>query len=195
MHPLNDLPKPHSVGGGRTGQHQVLRIQSLRLLLLEESQRRSVHWLLHYLQHRDIESQDELIADATVLPPTLPAARQPSSRGAGRFPGSGGFGRRGASFVSPLHPLLCPGLRAVVRRCSQCHTERQLLVTPVHPQPSLPPSPCNTSSGLHAGLIHEATRKKHGYATCLSLCVGCGGCGSDGEVNDMSLAIRHHGCT
>ena len=69
-------------------------------------------------------------------------------------------------------PLLCPGLRAVVRRCSQDHSERQLLVTPVHPQPSPTLSPCNTSTGLHARLIHGATRKKkNGYATCLSLVV------------------------
>ena len=34
--------------------------------------------LFHHLQHRDIESLHELIADATVLPNTPPAARDPS---------------------------------------------------------------------------------------------------------------------
>ena len=53
--------------------------------------------------------------------PSFTCGSATSSRGAGRFSGSGGFGRRGASFVSPSS---CPGLRNVVRRCSQGHTER-----------------------------------------------------------------------
>ena len=37
-----------------------------------------------------------------------------SSRGAGRFPGSGGFGRRGASFVSPSTPSLGASTRCAL---------------------------------------------------------------------------------
>ena len=63
-----------------------------------------------------------------------------------------------------LHSLSCPGLRAVVRRCSQGHTERQLLVTPVHPQPSLPSSLRSANGGLRAGVHHHKRSHSNGNA-------------------------------
>ena len=87
--------------------------------------------------------------------PSFACGSATSSRGAGRFPGSGGFGRPWRVVRLALHSLSCPGLRAVVRRCSQGHTERQLLVTPVHPQPSLPSSLRSANGGLRAGVHHH----------------------------------------
>ena len=63
-----------------------------------------------------------------------------------------------------LHSLLGPGLRAVVRRCSQGHTERQLLMTPVHPQPSLPPSLRSANGGLRARVHHHKRSHSNGNA-------------------------------
>ena len=94
--------------------------------------------LVHQLWPKNIEILDDHVPDACVplqvpLRPHLQQRCCPLSR------------RR--SLLCPLAVVLLvdlllpgPGLRTVVRRCSQGHSERQLIVTPVHPQPSLPPA-------------------------------------------------------
>ena len=55
-------------------------------------------------------------------------------------------------------------VQRVVRRCYQGHSERQLLVTPVHPQPSLPSSLRSANRGLRAGVHHHKWSHSNGNA-------------------------------
>ena len=62
------------------------------------------------------------------------------------------------------------------------------------PEPATPP-PCGGSSAVAHGTTARVPQKIDATVDRTHAVVVCGGGGSDGEVNDMSLAIRHHGCT
>ena len=47
----------------------------------------------------------------------------------------------------------------------------------------------------HSRAVHHAPLPRPLAFVCPRVCGGCGGCGSDGCVDEMCLAMSHHGCT
>ena len=71
----------------------------------------------------------------------------------------------GACLLAPWSGVLSVHIvERVVRRCYQGHSERQLLVTPVHPQPSLPSSLRSANRGLRARVHHHKKSHSNGKA-------------------------------
>ena len=104
----------------------------------------------------------------------------------------------GACLLAPWSGVLSVHLvERVVRRCYQGHSEQQLLVTPVHPQPSLPSSLRSANRGLRAGFHRRKRSHSNGNAdlrkdACVVVVVVVVVVVRTWSNDDVSLAIPSH---
>ena len=160
---------------------------------------RSVHRLFRQLQHRDIEGQNELIADATVLPNT--PLRRGILQDSRPHPGGGAFCRRNASCWSCSSTSLALALsgrcalwcrlsaRAIataIRSCRNMERRRRSLRRRALPVPP----PASPRSAMGRPLRSKLRLPKKATQTCLNLAWWWWWCGCAAIHACLSMRAR-----